>query len=293
MVNSKTAGLLSENARDVSKFEDESSGARSAFDDINTRAAAYRDVEAGDGPAYWLPEQVRDRMVEGIAVAVRMPGQVGPKSVASAWVQIWRDQGDWNGYELDNPRSPYLIVRTREIRDHADRKFSSEQISRAEEAIEWCAKYLAGDPLAADALQAWAFCKAMDWNIERFLRKRKLAAEALLERRKRDVPDIVTVYRDDARDIAAKITAWANASLAAEKDKAKRQRIRRAAQIRFRREIGAARAVEREVRVTLQDVMPGKVFNRKALKKYGDRAAETIALALIRDGVPVRQPAAR
>ena len=84
----------------------------------------------------------------------------------------------------------------------------------ADEALTWPGRYLANEPLLRDALWIRALADAANIKIDRLLHRRRVKADAMLNRRKEDMPDIVRIYEDDARDVATKVVAWANAAMA-------------------------------------------------------------------------------
>jgi hypothetical protein len=246
--------------------------------------AAYSDLEAGRPPRSFTPAYVQARLVEAFQVIRKTAGSVGPKGYGNNWPEIFREFADYVGADDEQ----YRADRRAAILARADREVTSLELSRADEAMAWAARYLQDEPLACDALQLWAMCKAQHWQIEKVLRARAKRADRLLARLKADLPDVVTIYRDDANDAAAKIAAWCNTALEGEKDKRKRARIRAAARIRMRREVKATGAVERETRARRGDVMPGRVFSATRLEHHRKVGAALLAERLNAAGVRVR-----
>jgi hypothetical protein len=104
-------------------------------------------------PASWTPEYVGWRMVEAMSVVRRTSTRIGPKGFQTLWPE----------YE-DEPPPLKELESWLEIARDADqttlaraRRPEPAENSRAEEAIGWCARVLADQPMQADSLSLWAW----------------------------------------------------------------------------------------------------------------------------------------
>lgn len=234
---------------------------------------------------FWTPEAVGRRMVESYDVLRRTPMRIWPSGFGSSMPEFFRDAPDLGELQM------WLDAREeweRRVTRRANAP-TAEEVSRSEEAIHWCARYLADQPLVADAISLWAACLGLRRSLRRAIRERCIRADAMLERAKEDIPDIVTIYTDDAQAAAQKIVARANVAMARSTEAGEVSRIRAGASIQFARAVREGAIVERQVRVGRPDVMPGRNFRWHAIDRRRKEAAATISDALNRAGIAVRE----
>lgn len=244
------------------------------YDEFSTLTRAYADAGEDGIPLLWTPAHVQTRLVEAMRVCVRATVRPGPRSFGNNMPPVIREFADFAGRgESGEERIEKWMQDVEAIRAN---RFSVDEMSRADEAISWCATYIAADPQQCDAIQAWAMCKAVGWSVEKLLRKRVIAAGKLMERRKQEMPDVVTVDRETADEIRRRIKAWAQDACTKE-PKAKHKGIWASAMVRWNREIKAAKVIQRRSQVKPQDVMPGRVFTRAWLDQKRHAAAKGIA----------------
>lgn len=241
-------------------------------------------------PLAWNAEHVQTRLIEAFTIVGKTVTRPGPRAFGNAMPDVVREFADYAGRdEALGERQEKWMADVEAMRRNDE--FSAVQFDLADEAMGWCLRHLADRQVEADALQLWAWGHARGLGekaFEKMLRRRALAADRLVERRKHDLPDKVTIYEEEAEAAARKIAAWANEALAKEKDKRARGRIKMAAFIRFRREVKTVRAVERKVYVRRCDVMPGRVFSVSQMERYRKAGATRMAERLRRADVMVR-----
>ena len=247
---------------------------------------------SADPPRIWTYDHVLLRVGVGLKVLVLTTGRLGPKSVGSPWPAVLREAPPLAELEqwIELRREFEAAIHARNERP------SRHEIALADEAIEWPLRYLADAPLQRDAVWLTALCVGLNLKLEKLLRRRRQAADRMVEQRKAEAPDIVRIYEDDAGDAAAKIAKWANKAIEdpalAERERHKeRQRIKRikqGARILFKREIKKAKAIERVVHVRRSDVMPGKLFNQSRVHVHRIAGVEAILAGLEADAVAVR-----
>lgn len=248
---------------------------------------AYAGVDDGAAPTIWTPAQVNIRLIEAFTVVLKTAGSVGPRQFGNGWPAVLREFEDYIGYD----HAQYMQDRRVEIGREAARKFTSAELSRSDEAINWASRYLSGDPVLADAIQLWAWSKARGLKIERILRRRRVVADRLRDlsaaeaNARRDV-----AMRATRREIAAKYAGWANERLATAPDTGYAARIRAAARELARKALlEAERALPRpSTAIRRSAVMPGRVFTNQWLDVKRKEAAAVLASALRGAGVPVR-----
>ena len=279
----------------------------------------------------WTPERVEERLTDALRIVVKsQAGRVGPRAPGSGWQEIEREFEDYVGIEvLTDARGVKTRVssldRLLEKIEAMPPKFSVAEMTDADEALTWPARFLAEAPLARDAIWIVTLGRALGANVDKILAKRRAAADAMIDRRKWECPDIIRIYEDDARDVAEKWVARANDAMAkpltaeeierlctaklrrlreaAEPKKAKKlkiadvslsaeeiagavkrrnDRIRSGIAIQFRKDAKRAGCVERiaQLRITRQDVMPGRHFNPRHLYNAYNSALEAIASGL-------------
>ena len=247
---------------------------------------------SADPPRAWTHDYVLLRVSLGLKVIVLTNGRPGPKSYGSMWPAVLREAPPLAELEqwLELRREFEASIHARNERP------SRNEIALADEAIEWPLRYLAGAPLQRDAVWLTALCDGLNLKLEKLLRRRRHAADLMVEQRKQEAPDIIRIYEDDADDVARKVAKWANCAIADikgnEHDKRRERqaiaRIRQGARILFKREIKKLKAIERVVHVRRSDVMPGKLFNQSRVYVHRIAGVEAILAGLEADGVKVR-----
>lgn len=233
----------------------------------------------------WTHDHVLERISRGLKALVLSTGRHGPKTSGSPWPATFRELPPLAELEqwLELRREFEAAMHARNERP------SAAEIALAEEALAWPARYLADEPLQRDAIWLTVRTIAFNLKLEKLLRERRIAADLMVEARKAFAPDIVRIYEDDAQEAAAKVAAWANAALAkVSSSRSKIIRIKQGARIRFKREIRAAKAIERITHVRRCDVMPGKLFNQSRVHHHRIAGVEAIMAGLKDDGVKVR-----
>ena len=236
-------------------------------------------------PAIWTHDHVLERIGLGLKALVLSSGRPGPKTYGSSWPSTFREPPPLAELEqwLELRREFEAAMHARNERP------SAEDITLADEALSWPARYLAESPLQLDAIWLTARCVGLGSKLETILRARRKVADVMVERRKQETPDLIRIYEDDAEDAAVKIVAWANNAIAdGSKDRARIARIRKGARILFVREIRKVKAVELHTFVRRCDVMPGKLFNQSRVHHHRIVGVETIMAGLAADGVKVR-----
>jgi hypothetical protein len=244
--------------------------------EISQRAAAL--------PLGWTHDHVLDRLGAGLKAVVLSSERGGPKTSGSSWPVMFRELPPLAELEqwLELRREFEAAMHARNERP------SAEDITLADEALAWPARYLT-DPLQRDAVWLTARCVGLGAKLETILRKRRIVADVMVERRKQENPDIIRIYEDDAEDAAAKIVAWANKAIAdGAKDRGRIARIRKGARILFVREIRKVGAVELHTHVRRCDVMPGRLFSQSRVHHHRILGVEAIMAGLAADGVKAR-----
>ena len=208
------------------------------YDEFSTLTRAYADAGEDGIPLLWTPAHVQTRLVEAMRVCVRATVRPGPRSFGNNMPPVIREFADFAG--------------------------------RGESGEERIEKWMQD----VEAIRANRF--SVGWSVEKLLRKRVIAAGKLMERRKQEMPDVVTVDRETADEIRRRIKAWAQDACTKE-PKAKHKGIWASAMVRWNREIKAAKVIQRRSQVKPQDVMPGRVFTRAWLDQKRHAAAKGIA----------------
>ncbi len=279
---------------------------------LSTRAAAFEDLgldrlrDDTAPPRAWTPEHVTARVVDAMKVADATAGRIGPKSFGSNWPSILREFVDYLGYDLDNPAAPYYRDKRREFESRSVRRFSAEQLSMSDEAIAWPARHLADRPLWSDAFVLWCHCAARGVDAAPILKARTDVASKMRDRYRREVGANISIERDEdrIRQLARAVAPSANVLIAdaekarkhARSDKGAREAFRQSAYARQWAAKKLLDAVKLEklivtrdpLKVTIQDLMPGRVFSKTQCNVHRANAAAAIAEALTLEGVPVR-----
>jgi hypothetical protein len=253
-------------------------------DDLASRIEALGEE---DIPTQWTPEHVQNRMVEAFRLVRRNP-RVGPRINANGWPDYLREFSDLTDMIEDE--------------DLAERraKITAAEASRMNEALAWPMQFLAGKPLAADALMTWAYAIAIKRDMAALLahrKKRAMALAAEMMARHNAPPRIVEGEIKDTRDpavleayerrrrIACEVAGITNAELAQSSPTTHAQ-IRAQAQAAFRarcRDAGCLPLV-----VKPHEAMPGKCLSRTNLDRHRRAAAGEVAYGLKRDQRAVR-----
>jgi hypothetical protein len=203
-------------------------------------------------------------MVDAFETLRRIPGAVGPKQPGSGWPAIVREMGEEYSFRSDG----------REYQ----RALTKAQISRMEEVLGWPARFLADQPLAADALNLWAMCKAWGRSIDGVLQGRAREAAEIARVVEREVNERRGVQRKAA---AGEVAAWANMKLATA-DGERVERIRANAVIRLERELASKGLMQATVIVKPAECSPDKVISRTSLDRWRFVGARVIAESLTR-----------
>ena len=251
-----------------------------AFDDLNSRVDSYRGSTDDGPPQSWTPEYIQERLLRAFDVLKRMPGRVGPSSTSHAWPAMIREFHEL----VDRQTREQMEKDAAEVIRKKGERPSATEIQLADEALAWCARYLANDPCLADALQLWAFATARDLNMAKILRRRCIIVDAIRDRRQKDHD--AEVERQRAA-VIAEATQWANERLAEPVDGERFARIRANATIRAERELKRL-GIQKRIKIRRQDVMPGKTFNDGSLRNWRIEGAKILAEKLNRDRVVVR-----
>ncbi|KAB0269005.1 DUF6362 family protein [Microvirga brassicacearum] len=138
------------------------------------------DVDEGEG---WTKRKVENRLAEAIKVVQWTTGRVGPASVKGFWPEVVRNFGELVGAAGENT----LLVDGNRIRFQA----TSAQVTRAEEAMMWPARYVT-DRRILEVLNTWLACKAYRRPWRRIVEQRGWALATADRARARAVYQIIT-----------------------------------------------------------------------------------------------------
>lgn len=217
------------------------------------------DIDLASPAPPWKPKAVMTCMVDAFETLRRIPGAVGPKQPGSGWPAIVREMGEEYSFRSGD----------REFQ----RALSKAQISRMEEVLAWPAQFLADQPLAADALNLWAMCKAWGRSIDGVLQGRAKQAADVARIVEREINERRGAQRKAA---AGEVANWANMKLAtAEGERV--ERIRANALIRLERELEKKGLVHAAVIVKPAECSPDKVISRTSLDRRRFVGARVIA----------------
>lgn len=230
--------------------------------DIAHRQDAAPDIDLASPAPVDRVKAVMTCMVDAFETLRRIPGAVGPKQPGSGWPAIVREMGEEYSFRS------------------ADREFqralSKAQISRMEEVLAWPAQFLADEPLAADALNLWAMCKAWGRSIDGVLQGRAKQAADIARVVEREINQRRGIERIQT---AGEVAAWANMRLVAA-DGERVERIRANAVIRLERELAKKGLMHAAVIVKPAECSPDKVISRTSLDRWRFVGAKGIAEAL-------------
>lgn len=185
-------------------------------DDLRSRVGAYdRDGQL----VHWTPEAVQARMIEAATVVANTPAKIGPSKLHSAWPVFVATAQDLVDEETQERlmRFPHLVGRWENHIDLATRRHLSRETqdqwarqreapaadayTRAEEALLWPARYLAGRPLLADALTLWAFCRATGASLRATCKERRLRVHELRTAPKSSIRSVIVEKNLHHQDI--------------------------------------------------------------------------------------------
>lgn len=222
------------------------------------------DIDLSSPAPTWKPKAVMTCMVDAFETLRRIPGAVGPKQPGSGWPAIVREMGEEHSFRSDG----------REYQ----RALTKAQISRMEEVLAWPAQFLADEPLAADALNLWAMCKAWGRSIDGVLQGRAKEAAEIARVVEREINERRGAQRKMA---AGEVAAWANLKLAGA-DGERVERIRANAVIRLERELANKGLTQATVIVKPVECSPDKVISRTSLDRWRFVGASVIVHSLER-----------
>lgn len=225
-------------------------------------------------PLAWSPRHVETRLVEAFEILFKIGSTPGPKAFGSNWPGILR--------EFSELVDAQAFAEHQKVKNQIRLRPTVEQISRMDEALRWPAQYLTSFELAADALNLWAACKAIDRSIADVLRARNQRARTIAECMQRCQNRAL----DRARAAAAnEVSSWANRRMAdGPCDPERASRIKASAHIRFERAVKDLRPVM----IKFSQAMPGKVLSRTSLDRYRYAASSMICERLAGMGEVVR-----
>ena len=203
----------------------------SASEQIRAVLDAERDEREGEDNALvtllkrdrWEPDMVARRISRGLFLEIKTGGGVGPGRAKGFFPDIEITYADRVGYE-DDPewKADAQAAQSADLR----RVFTRHDVSLAEEALGWPARYLA-DPLLLDGL--WLVCLARaikGYTISDELERRRDEADAMVDIRAAGCwyllgeaaepqPTVIRIFEDEAAQIAAESVAHANAAMGA------------------------------------------------------------------------------
>ena len=237
-------------------------------------------------PSRWTAAWVQIRLVHALDVIHRSTTKPGPRAAHTAWPAMvggWQDLLDEKEQEAIVAREKRFRARSKrrgrlviDWRSYVDRDLVSAleadaaeeavrrgsepmalEIELADEAALWPARYLADAPMEADALQLWAACQALGWQITRALQRRRAKADAMIAKRRRDAWDAT---------------------------------FERASRFGFARDKAAALADKKSVDLVVSriDVLPNRAMEEKTLERKRKAGADMLARRLNAARVSVR-----
>jgi hypothetical protein len=205
-----------------------------ADDGQDSEEASY-----GPTPSVWTAEHVGRRLIAAMRVVRGTPMRIGPAQMATAWPIIVQDfselidwdrlneaieRGNWRTVESINAAAREEIA-AQKGRDEAEAPLRKKpptalESSMAEEALGWCAWALADQPLQANSLNLWAWCRSSGTRsgsglISKVLMDRRIEADRMIAERRRITGEKVSVDQDMAKEAAIDVLAWANARIEA------------------------------------------------------------------------------
>ncbi|KLK91408.1 hypothetical protein AA309_20115 [Microvirga vignae] len=216
-------------------------------------------------PSTWDAGHVAFRLTRAFEVMRDLPGGTGPLSGGGAtWpAMLLEYAGEVDEDYVPRPRWPASVI------------------SMADEALAWPIVHLTDEPMRADAVLVWAFCKATKRSIAKSLRGRVARARAIASR----MQDGENGRRSELRAaLARQVAAWANERLVGVTDPERVAAIKHNAHIRFEREIADLHPVQ----IAPHQAMPSRILSRASLDRYLPSALEMLADRLAAARVPVR-----
>jgi hypothetical protein len=265
--------------------------------DLRSRLVAYHNAQPDGPPLAWTPEHVQVRYTEALRVIGKLPIAVMGGSGRS-WPSLLVDMAKafdaearrvLHGKALDALGIARLDEIEPSVRFASDGP-SAEQISRAEEAMQWPMIYLGSYPKGSDALSLYCYGRAFrSFEIAPFLRERLRQAREMAKRE----ADTFNASPEQAkprakrqqlaRDVAGILKGW----LATAEDEAHAAIMRREAIVLLNNWCAEAGCLPARPRAP-HLVCPDYVLARDRLDVHRKRAAEIIAKGLRKDRAAVR-----
>ena len=249
---------------------------------MNTEAAIYNPVENGgvvviERPDVWTPEWVLHRLRTAFEVLRRSgSGRAGPKGFSNGWPEMLKEIPELAELKMHE-------ANREDFYRNADRPAlpNSLELDMMDEAFGWQFAYLSQDPLKADAIGLWAWCRAYEISCEGTLRKRRIVAERLMkDRYQKENAERAFKRREIASHFAKR---YAIEAMTSPSPKALEARIR----AEFNMEI-ATRGLLGDKRGKLIESMPGKCLTERVLTRQRMNAARVIREGLLAGRVVVR-----
>lgn len=235
-------------------------------------------------PERWTPEYAGFRMVEAFKHLRRaFVGRIGPKGAQGYWPEILHDAEDLRGHAADYRKQ----VEAQLARDRSQP--SATDLARMDEALAWPMRFLASDPILADAVTVWAFTAAWEIDQGQFLKARKARAlEIAADLARAENAEIERKRREAVQEAKE----WAMGQFRKRKVLQRSAVDREAAteSIRAQARIRAERALKKlpEVKVNATLGMPGKVLAVSTLGRLRIDGLDLLAERLESARVPVR-----
>jgi len=134
---------------------------------------AYEASGPYEVPPFWTPEHVAHRLIHAFEVLLAVGGGVGPRSCGATWPVAIREFADLLEDDRDAARDSFVAALNRP---------TASEIDQSDEALAWPLRYMADEPMAADAVLLWSFCKAGGFSITAALRARTERAKRMAAR---------------------------------------------------------------------------------------------------------------
>jgi hypothetical protein len=132
-------------------------------------------------PERWNVVHVMDRITEAYEVLARLPVTVRPKGYGSAMPEVVRPQMS-NMEWIEKYRSGDL-AEEEEAKNRVQRRPSSAQITRMEQAFQWTPRYLADKPEVSKAVGLGAQWEAIRADLARRCKARGISPRTFFRRR--------------------------------------------------------------------------------------------------------------
>lgn len=187
-----------------------------------TARARAADYAAAPIPQAWTAEHVELRLVEALQTIVRTTTRPGPRRPGGAHPETVVEFADLASLSFGETLERWMAA----VEARAARMADPDELDRAHDTIRWLARYLADEPLQADALRLWVWATVSGGSIEEALAARRERADRLIERQeaqdrvrrarragaRNPLAEASPVTRNVRvlRGCAAKRAAWAN-----------------------------------------------------------------------------------